>query len=485
MAGGSSAARTRRDRALAIARSASALRAPESDAVRRWLTAPGPASRMTADIVPLAALRGWRRDPATGDLHHESGRFFTVQGLTAEIPGAPVDRWSQPIISQPEIGVLGLLARESGGVLEFLMQLKREPGNHNGVQLAPTVQATRSNYTRVHGGRSVPFLEFFRDPPPHGLVADVRQSEQGAWFFRKRNRNMIVLTDGRVDPPAEFRWLTLGQVHRALAEDDLVNMDARTVLSCLPFAHAGLARELGAGSGFRGALARSCDEDEVSRHTTDDLLMWITDARTRHEVRTSRAPLDGLPHWRLTDEKISHESGLFFDVVGVDVRAGKREVLRWAQPMIRPHGEGVVAFLAKSIDGVLHVLAHARVEPGYVDVIELAPTVQCTPANLACLPAAARPPFLDEVLGAGPERIRYAAMLSEEGGRFHHARNRYLVVETDVEDAESGDYRWVALHQLAALVRHSHYVNVQARSLLACLHSLFGGSNRGDAALPT
>jgi oxidase EvaA len=80
------------------------------------------------------------------------------------------------------------------------------------------------------------------------------------------------------------------------------------------------------------------------------------------------------------------------------------------------------------------------------------------------------------VLAAGPERIRYAATLSEEGGRFHHARNRYLVVETDVEDAESGDHRWVALHQFAALVRHSHYVNVQARSLLACLHSLFGGS---------
>src|SRR5688500_19534390 len=105
MAGGSLAARTRRDRALAIARSSSAIRAPESDAVRRWLTTPGPASRMTADVVPLAALQGWRRDPATGDLHHESGRFFTVQGLTAEIPGAPVDRWSQPIISQPEIGI--------------------------------------------------------------------------------------------------------------------------------------------------------------------------------------------------------------------------------------------------------------------------------------------------------------------------------------------------------------------------------------------
>ena len=66
-------------------------------------------------------------------------------------------------------------------------------------------------------------------------------------------------------------------------------------------------------------------------------------------------------------------------------------------------------------------------------------------------------------------------VLSEEGGRFHHARNRYLVVEApDGVDAtaESASFRWVTLRQLAGLLPHSHYLNVQARSLVACLHSL-------------
>ncbi|WP_324618285.1 NDP-hexose 2,3-dehydratase family protein [Streptomyces sp. H-KF8] len=36
------------------------------------------------------------------------------------------------------------------------------------------------------------------------------------------------------------------------------------------------------------------------------------------------------------------------------------------------------------------------------------------------------------------------------------------------------DYRWTALHDTAALLRHSHYLNIQARSILACLHGLPG-----------
>ncbi|MFC0112342.1 NDP-hexose 2,3-dehydratase family protein [Kibdelosporangium aridum] len=32
----------------------------------------------------------------------------------------------------------------------------------------------------------------------------------------------------------------------------------------------------------------------------------------------------------------------------------------------------------------------------------------------------------------------------------------------------------MTLHQLSELLRHSYYVNIQARTLIACLHSLFG-----------
>jgi len=138
-----------------------------------------------------------------------------------------------------------------------------------------------------------------------------------------------------------------------------------------------------------------------------------------------------------------------------------------------PHHQGVAAFLARRIEGRPHVLVQARLEPGYVNGAELAPTVQCMPANYVHSPH--RPPYLDQVLAAGPDRILFDTVLSEEGGRFYHARNRYLVIEVpdDHPLTEPEDYRWLTVDQLTELVRHSHYVNVQARTLLACLHSLW------------
>lgn len=64
-------------------------------------------------------------------------------------------------------------------------------------------------------------------------------------------------------------------------------------------------------------------------------------------------------------------------------------------------------------------------------------------------------------------------MLSEEGGRFYQALSRYMIVETDAEETEEHpEFRWIAVHQLMELLRHSHYLNVQARSLVTCLHGL-------------
>ncbi|MCT9142464.1 NDP-hexose 2,3-dehydratase family protein [Streptomyces violarus] len=438
-----------------------------------WFADYGRRAYTHVDRVPLEALEGWETDPGTGDLRHHTGRFFTVHGLEVSNPGAPVAQWTQPIINQPEIGILGILTAPIDGVLHCLMQAKVEPGNAEGLQLSPTVQATRSNYTRVHQGRAVPYLEHFMDIHSRpGVLADVRQSEQGSWFYRKRNRNVVVELPEPVEALDGYRWMTLGQIHELLGRRDTVNMDARTVLSCLPF--TGPDVEQPDGDDFRSALLRSGDPGATGVHSAAEILGWITDRRTSSDIAVRRVALGELRDWSRTDDRIRHDAGAFFDVIGVQVDAGGREVHRWSQPMIEPVGQGVIAFLVRRFEGVLHVLVHARVEPGFADVVELGPTVQCVAESHAQLPGQAAPPFLDEVLGAPAERVRFDTVLSEEGGRFFHALNRYLIVETDQDvPRDHPDHRWMTLHQLSDLLRHSHYVNVQARSLIACLHSLY------------
>ncbi|MCZ7457439.1 NDP-hexose 2,3-dehydratase family protein [Streptomyces sp. WMMC940] len=459
-------------------------RVEQATSFASWFAAARERSGLRVARVELDSLPDWDRDPRTGALRHRSGGFFAIDGIGVRYPSGPVPHWQQPIIHQPEIGVLGLLAREFDGVLHFLMQAKVEPGNKNHLQLSPTVQATRSNFLRLHKGRGVPYLTYFQERTRHHVVADVLQSEQGAWFFRKRNRNIVVEVTEDVVVEEDFRWMTLGEIYRLLAVEDIVNMDTRTTLSCLPLAGGGIDAVLDTGDGFREALVRSCAGGQAGAHGTEEILSWITEHRAQGDLTTYPVPLGELRDWRSSPDRISHDSGRFFSVIGVTVTAGTREVGGWSQPMVEPHGIGVIAVLVKEIGGVLHALMRAGAQPGYVDGVELSPTVQCVPESYEVLPGEARPRFLDDVLSAPPERIRFSCLLSEEGGRFHHALNRYLVVEADgaAEALEDGEHRWLTLHQLSGLLRHSHYLNVQARSLVACLHGLLAA--RQGAASP-
>jgi oxidase EvaA len=425
-----------------------------------WLAARRQGHRFTVDRVPLAEIDGWSFEQATGNLMHHSGRFFTVEGLHVIIGGSAlashrIREWQQPIIVQPEVGILGILAKELDGVLHFLMQAKMEPGNPNLLQLSPTVQATHSNYTRVHKGADVKYLEYFIQPGRSRVLADVLQSEHGSWFLCKSNRNMIIEVFDDVPLDDDFCWLTLGQIGELLRRDHIVNMDARTVLACAPMASA----EAGA------------------MHSDTDVLSWFTAERSRYDVRVRRIPLAQVRDWVRTEHNIHHVRSRYFRVTGVAVQAGNREVTSWMQPLFEPLGVGLTAFVVRRFGGVAHLLAHARVEGGFLDTVELGPTVQCTPEYYDDLPAEERPPFLDLVRRAAPERIRYSAMHSEEGGRFLNANNRYLIVEADEAEAPATPppgFAWVTPGQLSSLVRHGRYINVQARTLLAAANILGG-----------
>ena len=441
-----------------------------------WFAARLDAGSYRVTRCPLAGLPGWSFEPGSGDLVHRSGRFFSVEGVHVRSESGPVGEWHQPIINQPEVGIIGILVKEFDGVLHFLMQAKMEPGNLNVLQLSPTVQATRSNFTKVHGGADVKYLQYFAhvaEGRHRGRVlADSLQSEHGAWFLRKSNRNMIVETFEDVELHDSFLWLTLGQIGELLHHDNLVNMDSRTVLSCLPMEVVGGAGRSPLGqSAFAASVDRSWEPAAGALHSDVAVLSWLTSERARRDLVTRSVPLAQLPGWEQSEYALSHHAGRHFDVVGVHVEAGSREVGSWSQPLIEPHGVGINALLVKRVDGVLHVLVQALAEAGSHDAAQIAPTAQCTPANYDWLPAELRPAYFDLVRTPNPASVRYEAVHSEEGGRFLNAANRYQIIEVpeDFATEEPPNHRWLTMSQLAMLIRHGNSVNVQARTLLVCL----------------
>jgi oxidase EvaA len=146
-------------------------------------------------------------------------------------------------------------------------------------------------------------------------------------------------------------------------------------------------------------------------------------------------------------------------------------VQTWGQPMIQPMQEGLCAFIAKKINGIIHFLVQAKIECGNFDVVEMAPTVQCLTGNYKD-GYLYTPDFLDYVLDASEDMIILNTLQSEEGGRFFHEQNRYIIVKADsgfcVDVPEN--YQWLTLGQLKEFLRYNNYLNIQARSLLAALN---------------
>lgn len=415
--------------------------------------------------TPLDQMDGWLSDPVTGDIRHRSGKFFAIQGLQVDTDHRDVTSWSQPIIVQPEIGILGIVVKVVDGEVHCLLQAKMEPGNINLLQLSPTVQATRSNYTRVHRGNAVPYLDQFVTPRSGRTVFDTLQSEQGSWFLGKRNRNMIVEANAELPLREDFCWLRLEQVATLLKEPNLVNMDARTVLSGMPFffPEPGIPR-IGP---VPPALAAAGDP----LHRTEELLSWFTEAKARYRLRQRLLPLAQVPRWERTAGEIVHEDKKYFSVIGVDVQASNREVSRWSQPMLAPSDRGMIAFVGRYVHGLFHVLVQARTEAGTQDVVEMSPTLNCIPSNYAELPAQLRPRYLDAVAGVSADQVLVDVVHSEEGGRFYHAESRYLLVDIgeDFDLDVPDDFCWMTVEQLISFVRYGNHVNVAARCLLSCL----------------
>ncbi|MFD5696862.1 NDP-hexose 2,3-dehydratase family protein [Streptomyces lasiicapitis] len=216
---------------------------------------------------------------------------------------------------------------------------------------------------------------------------------------------------------------------------------------------------------------------------------WCTTQQSEREFAAELLPLREVEghSWYRAEDRISHERGLYFSTVPVDVVSRRPEVTSWSQPLLEPHGMGVAAILVRRIGGVPHCLVHARVELGYLNVVNSAPR---SSAPRRATPISRRPPGPVSSTGWGgarPERILFDTVLSEEGGRFLHARNRSLIVETDADTPADvpDECRWVTLRRLGELLKYSHHVNVQARTLVAALRMVGGSAVRiiGDGFL--
>jgi dTDP-4-dehydro-6-deoxy-alpha-D-glucopyranose 2,3-dehydratase len=187
-----------------------------------------------ADLIGLDDVRGWSRDQQ-GNVRHKSGQFFGVEGVRIESGDLrEVASWDQPIYTQPEGGILGLIARERAGKgVEFLVQAKAEPGNIGVLQLCPTIQSTWSNIRRAHAGKRPPMVEVLTAETGVRIIYRAEHNEEGGRFWRKSNENIIAFLDDErviVTDMTMFCWASLSQIKELALIDNVLSPFVKTIL---------------------------------------------------------------------------------------------------------------------------------------------------------------------------------------------------------------------------------------------------------------
>ena len=411
----------------------------------------------------------WFYDDYNGEILNRKRSFFSIKGMRRfeddEFSG------EQPIIIQPEIGYLGIVCREIKGVLHFLMQAKIEPGNVNCVQISPTIQATKSNFTRAHGGKLPTYFELFEHSERYDVIYDQIQSEQATRFYKKRNRNMIMIVNEEFEIYPNFKWMTLGQIKKLMEIDNIVNMDTRTVLSGIPLITQLISVE------EKDSLF-PLFKDKALFHSIFDAepqesIPWIYQRLNNYkmfrDVKLATVPLNQLVDWKVDEFGVTCKKQADFMVRYYDIEISGREVQHWSQPLFKAIGMATFGLLSRVVNEKREYLVRIKPEIGSFDKAEIGPSVQWEPSHYLY-----NDNEVEKVFRRRYERkqgVLVNVVLSEEGGRFYHEQNNNVIIEIDKDELYSlpEDYIWVSYATLNYLVQVNNCLNIQLRNLLSLI----------------
>lgn len=402
----------------------------------------------------------WFYDDEEGAIVNKNRSFFAIKGIQKVVDGNVVAE--QPILLQQEIGYLGIICKMIDGEMNLLMYAKIEPGNINHIQISPTIQATKSNFTQKHGGKKPAYLEYFVNASNYNIIVDQIQSEQSSRFLGKRNRNIIIEVDENEDIEVlpSHRWMTLSQLKELMKYENLVNMDTRTVLSCIP---ADKMEKFAPINDEALKNSINCDDDN-----TPELYQYINNYKMFDESESKLVPLYSLESWETKDNEFVCKYPYSFKVVFCDIEIEGREVTHWTQPLFEATGIATFGLFTCVDNGIRKFLVQAKPEIGCFDKIELAPSVQ---REYICAEKMNAVDKLFDQLVQDKKGIKFDTVLSEEGGRFYHEQNRNVIIEIDKNDLPElpDGYFWTTYKALNKLVQVNNCLDIQLRNLLSVM----------------
>jgi hypothetical protein len=279
------------------------------------------------ELCELNQITEWSLDDE-GHYAHITGRFFKVCGVSK-------NQNNLHIVSQPEIGLLCLFRTKFEGQWLYLLQAKAEPGNARSCLWAPTIQATRSNFTRMHNGKIPDYFDVYDEyiSKKSDVFCDVLLPEQGNVYWQKYNRNVILNVEYFV-PKRGFIWV--------------------------PETYLGLPTILtDSNSCLKSTLSLLFKERDIS---TSLRLIGLIDYFVEGKGQISLKQSSNF----LLEPNLYFNPEYAFEFVGAKIHISSRENSSWQQPLIKCTGSiDVVALRVKQPDGRLGWILDTNYEVGY------------------------------------------------------------------------------------------------------------------------
>lgn len=407
--------------------------------------------KITVIETRIENLENWRINSFSKNLQHSSKRFFSIQAIKYK---KSFNYKVHPIINQKERGILGIISQKHRGILKFLLQAKFEPGYKNIFQLSPTIQATKSNLERVHGGKSQKYYKYFLDKKST-IHSSILLSEQGTKFYNKKNLNILIqIPEYKIIPiHREFIWLTLSEIKFLMTKNNIVNMSARSVLSTINF-------------------------DSISSGNSPFLNSLILTKKDRYKVallkkknilKTSSAEKAGLINLSKASwyNNRKHQKAIYnnFFIKGLKIKSNTREIKSWDQPILKPIKNITFILLMKEIDGRYYFLLDIKYEPGIIKNKIFTPT-------FSHYKIIKNKKIIKNLIKKYDGRIIHRSIQSEEGGRFFFAENEYIILKISDKKIINKKLKkyWLSIPQILLLIKTSDLIGIQLRTFISLIN---------------
>ena len=222
-------------------------------------------------------------------------------------------------------------------------------------------------------------------------------------------------------------------------------------------------------------------KDWSTFHNIDYIKQWYKKQVDSSSMTVKEIPLNKCDGWVVNSDKISHKSGEFFSIRGLEVKSKTREATNgWCQPIIEqvakenplegglPTDGGILGIIRKRFNGVPHYLIEAKFEPGNVNLVQFSPTLQATLSNMSAAHEGYIPHYLDYFVNTKNHKVHFSNWLCEDGGRLYNKRNLNMLIETDESiELASDNFIWMSLYQLKYFIKNETWVNSHIRGIFS------------------